>query len=255
MPTRSPAKPAPKKKPAPKTGGRSAPAKRGGARAWRFPWSWLVIAAVVFVAANPSARAIAWEAVLAARAALESARAAQAREARAAEYARKYGIEQEMASSVLAAAEAEGVKPDLAFRLVRVESAFRPRAVSPVGALGLTQLMPATAAELQPGVTREELFDRDTNLRLGMRYLRRLLRAYKGDEEAALHAYNRGPGTVNRIRRAGGDPANGYAKAVLGRTGASPVGPPPPVRVDTTPASAPLPTIDGIAPTPMPVGQ
>jgi soluble lytic murein transglycosylase-like protein len=215
----------------------------------------VAVALVVFVVSNPAARRIAWEAVLAARAALESARAAQARERLVDEYARRYGIDHGMSAAVLRAAEAEGVRADLAFRLVRVESAFRPRAVSPVGALGLTQLMPATAAELQPGVTREELFDRDTNLRLGFRYYRRLLRAYRGDEQAALHAYNRGPGTVNRIRRAGGDPANGYAKAVLGRTGASPVGPPPPVRVDTTPASAPLPTIDGIAPVPMPVGQ
>ena len=251
MPARSPAKPAPRKKAAPKKRGRATPARRG---ARRFPWSWLLIAAVVFVAANPTARTLAWEAVLAVRAVLESARAAQARERAAAEYARRYGIEQEMASAVLAAARAEGVKPDLAFRLVRVESAFRPRAVSPVGALGLTQLMPATANELQPGVTREQLFDRDTNLRLGFRYYRRLLRAFDYDEKAALHAYNRGPGTVKRIRRAGGDPANGYADAVLGRTGASPVAPPPPVRVDTTPASAPLPEIDGIAPTPMPNG-
>ena len=253
MPARSPAKPVPRKKPAPRKRGRSAPAK-GAARPRRFPWSWVVIAALVFVAANPTARALAWEAVLAARAALESARAAQAREQRAAEYARRYGIGREMSAAVLAAAEAEGVRPELAFRLVRVESAFRPRAVSPVGALGLTQLMPATAAELQPGVTREQLFDRDTNLRLGLRYFRRLLRAYDGDVEAALHAYNRGPGTVNRIRRAGGDPANGYADAVLGRTGASPVGPPPAVSVDTTPASAPLPAIDGIAPVPVPAG-
>ncbi len=254
MPPRSTSKP-PRKKPAARKGGRRAPAKRPAARRFRVPWSWVAVALVVFVVSNPAARRIAWEAVLAARAALESARAAQARERLVDEYARRYGIDHGMSAAVLRAAEAEGVRADLAFRLVRVESAFRPRAVSPVGALGLTQLMPATAAELQPGVTREELFDRDTNLRLGFRYYRRLLRAYRGDEQAALHAYNRGPGTVNRIRRAGGDPANGYAKAVLGRTGASPVGPPPPVRVDTTPASAPLPTIDGIAPVPMPVGQ
>ncbi|CAA9297293.1 MAG: GH23 [uncultured Gemmatimonadetes bacterium] len=253
MPPRSTAKKPSIKKPAARKPSRRAPAKR--ARGRRFPWSWVLVALVVFVAANPTARRITWEAVLAARAALESARAAQARERQADDYARRYGIDRSMAAAVLRAADAEGVRTELAFRLVRVESAFRPRAVSPVGALGLTQLMPATAAELQPGVTREELFDRDTNLRLGFRYFRRLLRAYDGDVEAALHAYNRGPGTVNRIRRAGGDPANGYAKAVLGRTGASPVGPPPPVRVDTTPASPPLPTIDGIAPTPMPVGH
>jgi soluble lytic murein transglycosylase-like protein len=99
---------------------------------------------------------------------------------------------------------------------VRVESEFNERAVSSAGALGLTQLMPATAAELRPGITREEIFDRETNLRLGFRYLRWLLRSYDGRVPDALHAYNRGPGTVARIRRAGGDPANGYARRVLG---------------------------------------
>lgn len=254
MPPRTTAKPAPKKKSAPRTRARKASAKRGKPRL-RLPWSWLLVAAAVFVAANPTARTIAWEALLAVRAALDSVRAAKVREQQAEDYAQRYGIDRAMSAAVLRAAEAEGVGPELAFRLVRVESAFKPRAVSPVGALGLTQLMPATAAELQPGVTREELFDRDTNLRLGFRYYRRLLRAYDGDVEAALHAYNRGPGTVNRIRRAGGDPANGYARAVLGRTGASPVGPPPPVRVDTTGTTAPLPPIDGLAPARLPNGM
>jgi soluble lytic murein transglycosylase-like protein len=99
-------------------------------------------------------------------------------------------------------------------------------------------MMP-TAAELQPGITRERLYDRDTNLRLGFRYFGRLLRFYGGDVETALHAYNRGIGTVARIRAAGGDPANGYAAKVLGADGASPVGPAtadtlplPPRRVD-----------------------
>ncbi|HKP73940.1 MAG TPA: transglycosylase SLT domain-containing protein, partial [Longimicrobiaceae bacterium] len=132
------------------------------------------------------------------------------------------------------AARAEGVRTDLAFRLVRVESAFDPRAVSNVGAIGLTQMMLPTAAELQPGITRARLFERDTNLRLGFRYFRRLLRAYDGDERMALHAYNRGIGTVARIRARGGDPANGYADKVRGPVGASPVGP---VTADTLPLS------------------
>ena len=253
MPRRSHVKPASKNKAAPRKR-RGASARREPARRSRVLWSLLLTAAAVFVAANPAARTIAWEALLASRAALESARAAKAREHEADRYASSYGIDPTLASAILKAAYAEGVKPDLAFRLVRVESAFRRRAVSPVGALGLTQLMPATAAEMQPGVTREQLFDRDTNLRLGFRYFNRLLRAYDNDVEAALHAYNRGPGTVNRIRRAGGDPANGYAKAVLGSTGASPVGPPP-VQVHTIPAFAPLPTLDGSAPVHIPTGM
>jgi soluble lytic murein transglycosylase-like protein len=148
--------------------------------------------------------------------AMEVSRATDASRVGTARQALRYDIPFELAVAIDRAARAEGVDPDLAFRLVRVESEFKERAVSSAGALGLTQLMPATAAELQPGITREEMFDRDTNLRLGLRYLRRLLRAYDGQVNEALHAYNRGPGTVNRIRADGGDPANGYAEKVLG---------------------------------------
>ena len=146
--------------------------------------------------------------------AMEVSRATDAGRVAVARYALRYDISYELASAIRNAATREGIDPDLAFRLVRVESEFKERAVSPVGALGLTQLMPATAAEMQPGITREEIFDRDTNLRLGFKYLRWLLRAYDGDVDNALHAYNRGPGTVDRIRARGGDPANGYASKV-----------------------------------------
>jgi len=133
--------------------------------------------------------------------------------------AEQYGIPLELARAIDRAADAEGVDAELAFRLVKVESEFHERAVSSAGALGLTQLMPATAEWLQPGITEEEIFDRDTNLRLGFRYLRLLIREYDGRVDEALHAYNRGPGTVDRIRATGGDPANGYAERVLGREG------------------------------------
>ncbi|HEV2132017.1 MAG TPA: lytic transglycosylase domain-containing protein [Longimicrobiaceae bacterium] len=130
-------------------------------------------------------------------------------------YAVRYGIPLDLAAAIERAALAEGIDPDLGFRLVRVESGFRERAVSSAGARGLTQLMPATAESLLPGITPEQIFDRDTNLRLGFRYLRWLLRVHDGNLAEALHAYNRGPGTVARIRAAGGDPANGYAEQVL----------------------------------------
>jgi soluble lytic murein transglycosylase-like protein len=143
-------------------------------------------------------------------------RAATAQRKLAARYAFRYGISMELAAAIQHAAVAEGIDPDLAFRLVRVESGFHERAVSSAGALGLTQLMPGTADALQPGITREEIFDRNTNLRLGFRYLRWLLRVHDGNVPEALHAYNRGPGTVARIRAAGGDPANGYADRVMG---------------------------------------
>lgn len=143
------------------------------------------------------------------------ARYAEARHALTAELAARYDISFELAREIEEAAVAERIDPELAFRLVYVESRFHERAVSPAGALGLTQLMPATAAWLEPGITREEIFERRTNLRLGFRYLRMLLQTYDGRIDEALHAYNRGPGTVDRIRAQGGDPANGYADLVL----------------------------------------
>jgi soluble lytic murein transglycosylase-like protein len=130
-------------------------------------------------------------------------------------YSLYYGISFELAREIEAAALSEGIDPDLGFRVVQTESSFRERAVSSAGALGLTQLMPGTADWLQPGITEEEIFDRATNLRLGFRYLRWLLDIYEGNIPEALHAYNRGPGTVRRIRATGGDPANGYAERVL----------------------------------------
>lgn len=147
--------------------------------------------------------------------AMAASRKAELRRLATARYALEYGVSLQLASDIERAAVAEGIDPELAFRLVRVESEFKERAVSPVGALGLTQLMPATAESLQPGITRDEIFDRQTNLRLGFRYLRWLLEVYDGDVTEALHAYNRGPGTVARLRGRGQDPANGYAERVL----------------------------------------
>ena len=62
---------------------------------------------------------------------------------------------------------------------------------------------------------REALFDRDTNLRLGFRFLRTLLDKYHGNVKLALLAYNRGPDRVDAILRDGGDPDNGYPRLVL----------------------------------------
>jgi soluble lytic murein transglycosylase-like protein len=127
----------------------------------------------------------------------------------------RHGIPADLAAAIHDIAVAEGVDPSLAFSLVRVESSFATRAVSPKGAIGLTQVMPATAFELEPGIRLPDLFDEETNLRLGFRYLGRLIRVYRGDLRLALLAYNRGPTRVDSIRRAGGDPANGYARKVL----------------------------------------
>lgn len=128
----------------------------------------------------------------------------------------RHRIPADLAAAIYDIAQAEGIEPDVAFQLVNVESEFYPRAVSPVGAVGLTQVMPATAYLLDPKLKYEQLFEPETNLRLGFRFLRAMIEKYDGNTHLALLAYNRGPGTVDRIRRSGGNPNNGYARAVLG---------------------------------------
>ena len=135
-------------------------------------------------------------------------------------YSSQYRVGADLATSIFDIASAEGIEPDLAFRLVRVESEFNERATSRVGAIGLTQLMLPTARYFQKGVTREQLYDRDTNLRIGFRYLRTLVRQYKGNVQLALLVYNRGPVAVEASRSQGLDPSNGYERVVMkGYTG------------------------------------
>lgn len=131
-------------------------------------------------------------------------------------YSSRYRISADIATSIYDIALAEGLEPDLAFRLVRVESQFNEKATSPVGAIGLTQLMPATAGFFQRGVTKTQLYDRETNLRIGFRYLRTLINENDGNLKLALLVYNRGPAAVKRARAAGLDPANGYDRMVAG---------------------------------------
>jgi soluble lytic murein transglycosylase-like protein len=134
---------------------------------------------------------------------------------RIAENSSTYGIPADLAEHIEAIALAEGIDPELAFGLVATESEFNRRAVSPVGAVGYTQLMPSTARFFRKDLTRQQLFDRDTNLRIGFRFLRSLLDKYQGNVKLALTAYNRGPEKVDTILAGGGDPDNGYARLVL----------------------------------------
>jgi soluble lytic murein transglycosylase-like protein len=72
-----------------------------------------------------------------------------------------------------------------------------------------------TARYFDKNITREKLNDRETNLRIGFRYLRGLVKSYKGDLKLALLVYNRGPVAVEHALTAGQDPANGYDRVIL----------------------------------------
>lgn len=132
------------------------------------------------------------------------------------EYSETYRIPADLAAAIHRAAVLEDVDSDLAFRLVQMESGFRQRATSPLGAIGYTQLLPSTAKWLEPGIKEGRLYDRDTNLRLGLRYMRLMLDRYDSDPRLALLAYNRGPGVVRASLARGEDPGNGYADRILG---------------------------------------
>jgi len=115
-------------------------------------------------------------------------------------------------------AERHGVDPDLVAAVVSIESAFVPDAVSHKGAMGLMQLMPATAASL--GVS--DPYDPEQNLDGGVRHLQTLLERYSGNRLLALAAYNAGAAAVARH---GGVPpfreTQEYVRKVLSRAGRS----------------------------------
>ena len=129
--------------------------------------------------------------------------------------ARRYRISTELSAAIYDASVAEDIDPALAYPLVRLESRFDERALSHAGAVGLTQLMVPTARAYIPGVSREDLYDRDLNLTIGFRHLRSLIRTYRGNVQLALLVYNRGPEAVALDRELGIDPSNGYDRIVL----------------------------------------
>jgi soluble lytic murein transglycosylase-like protein len=128
-----------------------------------------------------------------------------------------FKVSDRLAAQIHEAAKENGIEPAVAFGLVKTESGFKTSATSHVGAIGLTQLMPATARWLKPGTTRSDLRDTETNLNIGFKYLADLIEKYDGNTKLALLAYNRGPGTVDRLLKRGRNPDNGYADMVYGR--------------------------------------
>ena len=94
---------------------------------------------------------------------------------------------------VEAAAKKQGLPPSVVHSVVAAESGYKADAVSPKGAIGLMQLMPATAEAY-----RADPHDPAQNVEAGAAYLRELLVKYNGDAQRALAAYNAGPGAVDK---------------------------------------------------------
>jgi len=142
--------------------------------------------------------------------------------------------QQDIDAAIDQAASRHNVDPGLVRSVVKVESNFNPNAVSRKGAMGLMQLMPSTARSLNVS----NPFDPSQNVDAGVRHLRSLLDAYRGDVRLSLAAYNAGSGAVarsagvprfretqNYVRRitnlySGGRPAGSY---VLGGPAHEPV--------------------------------
>lgn len=142
-------------------------------------------------------------------------RAQLARANRIIGFSSRYEIPADLAATIFDVALSERLDPELAFRLVKLESNFNPRAVSRVGAIGLAQVMPSTAILYDRSVTRDDLYKPETNLRIGFQYLRRLIGLYGGDVRLALLAYNVGEAAVDRARAEGRNPLEGYNRILL----------------------------------------
>ena len=91
-------------------------------------------------------------------------------------------------------AQEHGVSPALVKAVIRVESNWNPNAISPMGAVGLMQVLPSTARRV--GVRNP--YDPQSNIRAGVKYLRQLLDMFENDEALALAAYNSGPAKVQK---------------------------------------------------------
>ena len=102
-------------------------------------------------------------------------------------------------------AEDYGVPESLAYSIIRAESSFYPSAVSPVGAVGLMQLMPATATFLHKGksgkIGTAQLTNPELNIDLGIRHIQELIKRYDGNLVLAIAAYNSGSTPVDRWRK------------------------------------------------------
>lgn len=125
-----------------------------------------------------------------------------------------------VAKAIIAESRRHNIDPMLILAIIKVESGFRPVAVSPRGAVGLMQILPFVARalaeelELTSGAVDPNLYDPALNLRLGVHYLMQLKNTFR-DMRLALVAYNRGPSDVRKRLREKRPVPPGYADKVM----------------------------------------
>ena len=122
---------------------------------------------------------------------------------------------------VTEASSTYGLSEDLIYGIIWVESRFDPRAVSPVGAKGLMQLMPKTAIYLAECIKwddRVDPFRPEFNIMAGTYYIARLIKNFEGDVDVALAAYNAGPAKVRRWLNSSGLPKVSVEYATMVQT-------------------------------------
>ncbi|MEP1444624.1 MAG: lytic transglycosylase domain-containing protein [Paraglaciecola sp.] len=98
---------------------------------------------------------------------------------------------------IIAEAKHQNIAPSLVLAIAKVESNFNPEALSLSGAKGVMQIMPRTA-EQTFGVSRERLFEPDINIKLGIKFIKKLLDRYENRVDIALSHYNGGSGVKSR---------------------------------------------------------
>lgn len=131
----------------------------------------------------------------------------------------RFGVGRELAGIIYREARRAGIEPAMAFGLIAQESGFDPSVIGRSGERGLMQIKPSTARAYDPRITPVALLKPETNVRLGLRHLKREVE-YFGDPILGLMSYHMGRSRLERQLADGGAPRDGYVERVLSSCGA-----------------------------------
>lgn len=135
------------------------------------------------------------------------------------ELSRRFGVGRRLAGVIYEEARRAGIEPAMAFSVIAQESGFDPSAVGRSGERGLMQIKPSTARAYDARITPDGLLRPETNLRLGLRHLKREVE-YFGDPILGLMSYHMGRARLERQLADGTVPRDRYVERVLSSCGA-----------------------------------